>query len=77
VRRLQLYGDLEHSRASVDKSINGDDNGKFKFNNGQRLVFDALMEATYDEARHTRSFVISSASGTGKTHIFNNLLDVV
>jgi hypothetical protein len=35
VRRLQISGDLEHSRACVDTSINGDDNGTFKVKNGQ------------------------------------------
>jgi hypothetical protein len=34
-RRLQLSYDLKHSRTCVDKSINGDDNGIFKFNHGQ------------------------------------------
>jgi hypothetical protein len=35
VRRLQIYGDLEHSKTCVDKYINGDDNGNLKFNNDQ------------------------------------------
>jgi hypothetical protein len=77
VRRLQIYGDLEHSRTCVDKCINGDDNGNFKFNNDQRSVFDILMEAKDDEARQSRAFFISSAGGTGKTYLLNTLLDAV
>jgi hypothetical protein len=33
------------------------------------------MKAKDDEARHVRSFFISSAGGTGNTYIFNNLID--
>jgi hypothetical protein len=77
VRRLQIYGDLEHSRACVVKSINGDDNDSFKFNNGQRSVFDTLMEAKDDEARQIRAFFISAAGGTSKTYLLNTLLDAV
>jgi hypothetical protein len=60
VKRLQLSGDLEHSIACVDKSINGDDNGNFKFNNGQVSVFDTLMEAKDDEARQSKAKHVSS-----------------
>jgi hypothetical protein len=56
VRRLQLSGDLEHSRACVENSINGNDNGNLKFNNGQRSVFDTLMETKNDKTRHIREF---------------------
>jgi hypothetical protein len=42
--KTSIYGDLEHSREYVDKSINGDDKGNFKFKNGQRSVFDTLIE---------------------------------
>jgi hypothetical protein len=73
VKRLQLYGDLEHSRACVDKSINGDDNGNFKFNNGKRSV----MDATDDETRHRRAFFISAAGDTGNAYLFDTLLDNV
>jgi hypothetical protein len=51
VRRLHISSDLERSRACVDKSINGDDNGIFKFSNGQQSVFDTLMETRHDDAR--------------------------
>jgi hypothetical protein len=54
VRRVELSGDLEHSRACVDKSINGDNNGNFKVNNGQRSVFDTFMEVKDDDARPRR-----------------------
>jgi hypothetical protein len=78
VRRLQLlYGDLGHSRACVDKSMNGDDNGNLKFNNGQRSVFEALMEANDEKTRHIRALLISTADGTGTTCILNTLLDAV
>jgi hypothetical protein len=62
MRRIQLYGDLEHSISCVDKSINGDDNGNFKFNDGQRSVFDTL---------------ISAYSGTGNTYLLNTPLNAV
>jgi hypothetical protein len=52
----QWTGDLEHSRARVDKSINGDDNGNSKFNNGQRSVLDTLMDDNDDETSHSRVF---------------------
>lgn len=77
VRRLQIYGDLEHSRTCVDKYINGDDNSNFKFNNGQRSVFGTLVEAKDDEARQSRAFFISSAGGTSKTYLLNTPLDAV
>jgi ATP-dependent DNA helicase PIF1 len=77
VRRLQICGDLEHSRSCIDKSINGDNNDNFKFNNGKRSVFDTLMEAKDDEARQSRAFLISAAGGTGKTYLLNTLLDAV
>jgi hypothetical protein len=77
VRRLQLYGDLEHSRACVDKSINGDDNVNFKFSNGQRSVFDTLAEAKDDETRNSRALFISAARSTGKTYILNTLIGSV
>jgi hypothetical protein len=64
---LQLPGDLEHSRASVDKSIIGDKNGNLKFNNGQLSVFDTFTEATDDETINFKSFFISPAGGTKKT----------
>jgi hypothetical protein len=75
VRRFQLYGDLEHSRACVDKAINVDDNGDFKFKNGQRSVFDILIEARDDEARQVRAFFMSSAGGTGNVYLLNTLID--
>jgi hypothetical protein len=74
---LQLSGDLGHSRACVEKSINGDYDGNFKFNNGQRSVFDTLTEAKDDEARHSRAFFISSVGGTGRTYLLNTLLNTV
>jgi hypothetical protein len=76
VTSLQLSGDLEHSRTCFDKSINGDDNDNFKFNNGQRSVFDTLMEATYDEIRHSIAYLISSAGGTGNTYFLNTRLTI-
>jgi hypothetical protein len=36
------------------------DNDNFKFNDGQRSVFDTLMEAKDDEARQKRAFFISA-----------------
>jgi hypothetical protein len=77
VRRLQISGDLEHSITCVDKYTNGDENGNFKFNNGQRSVFDTLMESKDNEARQSRAFFISAAGGTGKTYHLNTLLDAV
>jgi hypothetical protein len=77
VRRLQLSGDLEHSTACVDKSINGDYNDNLKFNNSQQSVFDTLMEAKNDETRHIRAFFISAAGGTGNTYLLNILLDAI
>jgi hypothetical protein len=77
VRRLQLYGDLEHSIVCVDKSINGDDNSNFKFINGQRSVFDTLTEAKDDETRNSRALFISAAGGTGKTYLLNTLIGSV
>jgi hypothetical protein len=68
---------LEHSRACVDKSINGEDNDTFKFNSDQRSVFDTLMEAKDDEARKSRAFLISASGGTGKTYLLNTLLNDV
>jgi hypothetical protein len=56
VRRLQLYSDLGHSISCVENSMNGDGNGNFKFKNGQRSVFDTLMEAKGEETRHIRAF---------------------
>jgi hypothetical protein len=77
VRRHQIYGDLEHSRACVDKSINGDNSGNFKCNNGQRSVFDTLMEAKDDEAIQSRAFFFSAAGCTSKNYLLNTLLDAV
>jgi hypothetical protein len=77
LRRLQIYGDFKHSRACIDKFINGDDNDNFKFKNGQRSVFDTLKEANDDEARKSRAFVISAAGSTGNTYRFNTILDDV
>jgi hypothetical protein len=77
VIRFQLSCDLEHSRACVDKSINGDDNGNFKLNHCQQSVFDTLMEAKVDDTRHSRAFFISSDGGTDRTQLFNTLLDAV
>jgi hypothetical protein len=77
VRILQLYSDLEHSRACVDKSINGDDNVNFKFSNGQRSVFDTFTEAKDDETRNSRALFISAAGSTGNTYILNTLIGSV
>jgi hypothetical protein len=44
VRRLQISGDLEHSRVCVGNYINGDVNGGFKLNNFQRSVFDTCLK---------------------------------
>jgi hypothetical protein len=63
VRKLQLSGDLEHSRACVSKSINGYDNGNFKFNNGQISVFDTLMEAWCFSLRIRRRTIILGVLG--------------
>jgi hypothetical protein len=77
VRRFQISGDLEHSRACVDKYINGDDNGNLKFNNVQLSVLGTIMDSKDDESRQNRAFFISAAGGTGKTYLLNTLLDAV
>jgi hypothetical protein len=77
VRRLQLSGDLEHSRTCVDKSINVDENGNFKLKNGQKSVSYTLTEDTDDEARHIRACFISAVGGSGNTSILNTLLNAV
>jgi hypothetical protein len=45
VRRLQLSGGLEHSRACADKSIIGDDNGHFKFHNVSLYITDKVVNS--------------------------------
>jgi hypothetical protein len=72
VRRLQLSGHLERYRACVDKSIRGDDNGNFKFNNGQQSVFDTLMDAKDEDTGHIIACFISSDGGTGKTYLWTH-----
>ena len=47
------------------------------FNANQRNAFTTIMEACYNENRHRSLFFVDGPGGTGKTYLFNALLDAV
>jgi hypothetical protein len=63
IDRVEL---AEHARLNIDK-----------FNAGQFAAFSAIIDALCDESDHDKLFFVDGPGGTGKTFLFNTLIDHV
>jgi len=66
-----------YQRQLITDAANSPDPSELPFNDSQRRAFTTIYEACNNDERRNTIYFVDGPGGTGKTYVFNALLDAV